>query len=311
MIEDNESVSSKSEGLKPLLFLIEDNQDLLYNLKLTLEFNGYEVISAENGADAIERLANLAPEKLPALIISDIMMPKMDGYELFKEVSKNPLWNLIPFIYLTAKNSPEDIRLGKMLGIDDYIVKPVQENDLLAIISGKLARSKKNNSINKKLNELLSPFNTQKKTVETYDKESIALLFVIWSDKTGPELQEYFPERLNLPNISIDELAFQLFNAISPIYGNLTITEAQSLHLNIENIKRQGYLFFDSIYDESVRGARRLYMLGVIAPKINYFKSLELKQILGQLSNQIKIGKNWDIKKNWEKVVTILLSPVI
>jgi len=311
MIKDDELVPNKGNGLKPLLFLIEDNQDLLYNLKLTLEINGYDVITAENGAEAIERLSNLEPEKLPALILSDIMMPKMDGYELFKEVSKNPLWNLIPFIYLTAKNSPEDIRLGKMLGIDDYIVKPVQEDDLLAVISGKLARAKKNNSINKKLNDLLSPINTQQHKLEPYNKESIALLLVVWSDKTGPELQEYFPENLNLPNLSIDELAFQLFNAISLIYGNLTITEAQSLHLNIENIKRQGYLFFDSIYDESVRGARRLYMLGVIAPKINYFKSLELKQILSQLSNQIKIGKNWDIKKNWEKVVTILLSPII
>ena len=284
---------------------------MLYNLKLTLEINGYDVITAENGAEAIERLSNLEPEKLPALLISDIMMPKMDGYELFKEVSKNPLWNLIPFIYLTAKNSPEDIRLGKMLGIDDYIVKPVQEDDLLAVISGKLARAKKNNSINKKLNDLLSPINTQQNKLEPYNKESIALLLVVWSDKTGPELQEYFPENLNLPNLSIDELAFQLFNAISPIYGNLTITEAQSLHLNIENIKRQGYLFFDSVYDESVRGARRLYMLGVIAPQINYFKSLELKQILGQISNQIKRSKNWDIKKNWEKIVSILLSPII
>jgi len=311
MIENDELVSNRSAGSKPIIFLIEDNQDLLYNIKIILELNGYEVITAENGVDAMNRLTNLAPEKLPALIISDIMMPKMDGYELFKEISKNPLWNLIPFIYLTAKNLPEDIRLGKMLGIDDYIVKPVKEEDLLASIAGKLARARKNNLINKKLNSILSPFSTQQEKLDTYNKESIALLFIVWNDKTGPELQSYFPENPNFPNISIDELAFQLFSAISSIYGNLPITEPQSLHLNLENIRRQGYLFFDSTNDKSARSAPRLYMWGVIAPEINYFKSLELKQILGQLSNQVKRKENWDIKKNWENVVNILLSPII
>ena len=311
MIEHEELGTSKNGRLKPLIFLIEDNQDLLYNLKLILELNSYEVITAENGIEALDRLATLAPEKLPTLIISDIMMPKMDGYEFFKEVSKNPLWNLIPFIYLTAKNLPEDIRLGKMLGIDDYIVKPVKEEDLLASIAGKLVRAKKSNSINKKLNSLLTPTNTQQNKLETSDEKSIALLFVVWSDKSGPELQNWFPENLNLSNLTIDDLAFQLFSVITPIYGNLPVTEPQSLHLNIENIKRQGYLFFDSSYDASARSARRLYMLGVIAPKINYFKSLELKQFLGQLSNQIKRSANWDIKKNWEKIVRIVMSPII
>lgn len=309
-IRKTEPVTNNT-GSKPVIFLVEDNQDLLYNLKLVLELNGYDVIIAENGVEALDRLATLASDKLPALIISDIMMPKMDGYEFFREVSKNPLWNLIPFIYLTAKNLPEDIRLGKMLGIDDYIVKPVKEEDLLAIIGGKLARAKKNNLINRKLNSLLSPSLTQQTKAESSDKRSIALLFAVWSDKSGPELQNCFPENLNLPNFSIDELTFQLFSSLSQIYGNLPITEPQSLHLNIENIKRQGYLFFDSIYDESVRHSQRLYMLGVIAPQINYFKSLELKRILSQLSNQIKRGANWDVKTNWEKIVRILMSPIV
>lgn len=311
MIKNDALVSSKNRVVKPIIFIIEDNQDLLYNLKLVLEINGYEVITAENGIEAMDRLANLAPEKLPALILSDIMMPKMDGYELFKEISKNPLWNLIPFIYLTAKNLPEDIRLGKMLGIDDYLVKPIKQEDLLASIAGKLIRARKNNLINKKLNSLLSPSRSHRDKPDAYTKESIALVFVVWSDKTGPELQNSFPETFNIPNISIDDLIFQLFSAISPIYGNIPIDEPQSMNLNLENINRQGILFFDSVPDTSARNARQLYMLGVIAPKINYFKSLELKQILGQLSNQIKRKEDWDIKKNWEKVVNILLSPII
>ena len=127
--------------LKPLLMVVDDNKDILFTLQLELETDGYKVITASNGKEALNKLSKL--DRIPDVIISDIMMPDVDGYKFFETVSSNPKLNRIPFLFLTAKSRPEDIRLGKMLGVDDYITKPFKKEDLLASISGKINRNKK------------------------------------------------------------------------------------------------------------------------------------------------------------------------
>ncbi|GAH06799.1 unnamed protein product, partial [marine sediment metagenome] len=104
---------------KPLLMVVDDNKDILFNLKILLEEKGYDVITSINGDKALKTLSTL--DAIPSVIISDIMMPNMNGYEFFAAVSTHSQWNHIPFLFLTAKSTPEDIRLGKMLGVDDYI----------------------------------------------------------------------------------------------------------------------------------------------------------------------------------------------
>ena len=121
---------------KDLILIVEDNESILFNLKLLLELNDYIVLSAKNGKEAIEVLQNSI--KIPNLIVSDILMPEMDGYELFKIISSNLNWNAIPFIFLSAKASPDEIRSGKLLGVDDYVTKPVDEELLLSLIENKI-----------------------------------------------------------------------------------------------------------------------------------------------------------------------------
>ena len=116
--------------MKPLVLVVDDNKDILFNLKLLLESNNYLVETAETGEDALKVLSDL--KNPPDIIISDIMMPKMDGYHFFETISENLKWNRIPFIFISALSTPEDIRLGKMLGVDDYLTKPFKEEDLLA-----------------------------------------------------------------------------------------------------------------------------------------------------------------------------------
>ena len=137
----------------PTILLIEDNPKILYNLKLLLEFNNYYPITATNGLEALERLKEL--EDPPDLILCDIMMPEMDGYEFYQKIVENPQWSLVPFIFLTAKASPEDVRLGKMLGADDYITKPFNEEDLLSSVTGKITRSKKAKLLSRQIEEKL------------------------------------------------------------------------------------------------------------------------------------------------------------
>jgi len=96
------------------------------------------VLTAANGVDGLDLLQSLP--KPPDLIISDIMMPRMNGYEFFDAVRKKNEWVDIPFVFLTAKGEKADIRLGKELGADDYVVKPMDPDDLLVIVRAKLKR---------------------------------------------------------------------------------------------------------------------------------------------------------------------------
>jgi len=295
--------------MKPLILLVEDNADLLYNLKLTLEFNQYEVASASDGINALDLLSGL--KAVPNVIVSDIMMPNMDGYNFFKEVSKNPKWSQIPFIFLTARTSSEDVRFGKMLGVDDYIVKPFKEEDLLAVVAGKITRAQKNQSINLKIGELLSNLKIDAKpSIKVEEKTMVFLLYVLWDDKHGPKLEMRYPQNVS-PPYSIDSVGFQLFNGVASIYGQSYIHKAQGILLDIENIKMQGYIFFNAIEDRAARGHEKPFMVGVIAPQINYLDSLRIKQIFSELTVKIKSKEPWEIKPYWERISEILVTPLV
>ncbi|GAB2776640.1 response regulator [Salinimicrobium soli] len=122
--------------MKKRILLIEDDTTLLQNTRELLELSGYEVFTAQNGEEGID----LALEKLPDLIISDIMMPKANGYEVYKALQKRNKTREIPFIFLSVKANPEDVRRGMNLGADDYITKPFREVDLLTAIASRLAK---------------------------------------------------------------------------------------------------------------------------------------------------------------------------
>jgi len=287
-----------------LILIVDDDVDILLNLHITLEFNDYEVISAKNGKEAIKILREL--NHLPDLIISDILMPEMNGYELFKSVSENPIWNRIPFIFISGQDTPEDVRFGKMLGIDDYITKPFREEDLLAIVAGKISRKKNVELINKKIEKLFSSLKVDASPSISEEKKSqILLLLMFWDDIYGPKLISHFPRNENFP-FQIEELGQQLFKGLTTLYGYEDITEAEGILLNIKNIGRDGFIFFDSYPDKTVRGEERRYMIGLVASKINYFESLKAKEIFIEISSKIKKKEDWDFEKFWEKLLKIL-----
>ncbi len=119
------------------ILIVDDQPDLLSNLSLTLEAGGYQVVTA---GDGIEAMAILQTHSVD-LILADIAMPRMNGYQLYEHVRENPQWLTIPFVFLTARTLDSDIRYGKELGVDDYLTKPIQPEDLLASVAGKLRRA--------------------------------------------------------------------------------------------------------------------------------------------------------------------------
>ena len=295
--------------MKPLIFLVEDNVDLLYNLNLLLKSNNYNPITARNGKEAIEILSNL--EKIPDVIISDIMMPEMDGYEFFKVISNEPRWNRIPFLFLSARTTPKDIRFGKLLGVDDYLTKPFDEKDLLAILSGRIERNKRINAINHKIDESFSIANLKMEIpIKPQQEFFICLFLAFWDDKFGPELNQYFPEENTFP-IPLDNIVNQLFIVATSIYGHDKITKAEGVLLEIKNLNTRGYLFFDSYPDKKERFGEKQYMIAVIAPSINYFHTLEIKKIFLDLSTKIKNKTKWNIEGYWKKIYDIMLLDTI
>lgn len=116
------------------ILVIEDNSLLRDNIVEILEFEGYDVKSAENGQVGID--AALAD--VPDLIISDINMPLVDGYGVLAALRKEETTKTVPFIFLTVKNSMQDMRSGMNLGANDYLTKPFDMTELLSAVSKRL-----------------------------------------------------------------------------------------------------------------------------------------------------------------------------
>lgn len=123
--------------MKHTILVIEDESTIRNDMAEILLFEGFDVLTAENGTEGIQ----LAIEKLPDLIVSDVMMPEMDGYEVLTALRENPLTRLIPVIFVTAMAEKEDIRTGMNRGADDYLVKPFTRQELLNAIQIRIQRA--------------------------------------------------------------------------------------------------------------------------------------------------------------------------
>jgi putative two-component system response regulator len=120
-----------------VILLVEDSDVLRQGLKSLLEQEGYDVVTGGNGKEALDQMEVVTPD----LILADILMPEMDGYELFEAVRSKPKWISIPFIFLTARRERKHILAGKRLGAEDYLLKPISPEDLLTAIRSRLGRS--------------------------------------------------------------------------------------------------------------------------------------------------------------------------
>ena len=118
------------------ILLIEDTTSLRRNIAQILTIEGYQVMCAADGATGLQMLR----ESKPDLILCDIMMPGMDGYEILAQVRADSATASLPFIFLTAKGGMPDLRTGMALGADDYLPKPVTSTDLVSAVRTRLQR---------------------------------------------------------------------------------------------------------------------------------------------------------------------------
>ena len=152
-------MTSKIEEIKrnQKILIVDDNKDILHLFKKILSTHGYNVISAENGHDALK----MAFEDPPDLILLDLALPKMDGFTVCKKLKESDETSMIPVIIITCKDTMKDKILGLQVGADDYITKPIYYVELLTRVESLL-----------KLREL------QKQLIEARKLETLAQIAV-------------------------------------------------------------------------------------------------------------------------------------
>jgi DNA-binding NarL/FixJ family response regulator len=133
------------------LLLIDDDPNLILLVKDYLEFRGYEVITAENGRDAIDILTRQQPD----MIICDVMMPEMDGYSFVESLRQDSRTNWIPVMFLSAKGQSQDRVKGLTKGADVYMIKPFEPEELVAQVESSLKQASRlmRHNIRSSLNE--------------------------------------------------------------------------------------------------------------------------------------------------------------
>ena len=121
------------------ILIVDDDLVLRSVLQKSLEQKGYQVISVDSGKSALVQFN----QDVPDIIISDVSMPEMNGYEFCRQLRSQPSGKLIPFIFLSAKNDLDDRIQGHTIGADSYLTKPFEMKELLANIEALIERSRR------------------------------------------------------------------------------------------------------------------------------------------------------------------------
>jgi len=180
------------------IVVIEDEKVLLKNIVRILSAEGYNSMGAENGQAGID----LVRSQLPDLVICDIMMPELDGYQVLEELQNTPQTALIPFVFLTAKTERSDVRQGIELGADDYLTKPFEADELIGAIE---ARFRKSERVKARLGELNDELGRLRQVLEAKDDlfeslseelrrpmSNINIALKMLSDRDTPETRERY-----------------------------------------------------------------------------------------------------------------------
>lgn len=117
------------------IMIVDDEPDILFTVGQMLEISGYEVIKAVNGDDCLKKLNEIRPD----LVLLDIMMPGMSGWDVAAKIKENPKWSDIPIVFVTAKGDAMSVGMGNMAA-EDYITKPFDIMDLKSRVEKVLSR---------------------------------------------------------------------------------------------------------------------------------------------------------------------------
>lgn len=199
------------------ILLVDDNPKFLEDV---LPFYGYEVKCAHNGVECLEILNS---DKLFDLVLLDIMMPKMDGWETLKNIRKTPICKDIPVIMLTAVNEDQKMVTGLKIGADDYIVKPFVLPNLLARIEAVLRRSRTIQNKSQKSNVTINQIN-QFNSLTRREKDVLLLV-------TQGESNKSIAEKLVLSEVTVKSHLCNIFKKLNVTNRTQAVLIAMQMNL--------------------------------------------------------------------------------
>ncbi len=177
-----------------LILLIEDEAALRKNIAEIIEHYGFRVMSASTGEEGIK----LAEEFIPDIIISDIMLPGIDGFEMFGRVKQLPQLKRTAFIFLTAKSTRSDARAGMNMGADDYLTKPFTKEELINSVRTRFEKLSKLNEHQLENNELIDATSNN---LSSLTKTEHKVLNEISEGRTTPQIaQKLFVSKKTIEN---------------------------------------------------------------------------------------------------------------
>ena len=272
-VEEKEDLETNSDGFS--ILVVEDNEELKAFLKSILSEN-YTVITASNGEEGLQH----AVDDLPDLIISDVMMPVMDGLEMIRQIKENNNICHIPIIVLSAKASLDDRIAGLEQGIDDYITKPFSATYLKTRVASLLRQRKALQELY--MNRLMEGKNTSSPDLLTPSQPQITP----YDEQFMKKVMAYMEEQMDNAELTIDEFAEQLMLSRTIFYRKLkSIVGLTPVDFIREiRIKRAVQLIDSDEYNFS----QVAYMTGFNDPK--YFSKC-FKKVIGITPSEYKERK--------------------
>jgi signal transduction histidine kinase/DNA-binding NarL/FixJ family response regulator/ligand-binding sensor domain-containing protein len=214
------------EDYKPSLLICEDNPVILSYLEVFLR-SGYEVLKARNGQEGFE----FAQQHLPDLIITDVVMPVMDGLELTEAIKKHPLTCHIPVVIISGKDQTDDIISGKSAGADAYLTKPFHFKELLLTLRNIQSLKKQWKD---KYNSILDYSHTSDNTSILPEEESDALSS---NNHFISELMAVFEQNYHLDSFDLNQMAKILLLSRTQLYRKITSFSTESPMTMLRNFR--------------------------------------------------------------------------
>lgn len=225
------------------ILVIDDDESINELIKVNLELVGYKVITA---LDGIKGYA-IAKQELPNLIILDVMMPEVDGYTVAKRIRENSSTKNIPIIMLTALNMLQDKVKGFNIGIDDYLVKPFEMEELLLRVRALL----------KRVNQIPESMATK----EIFTVGDITLLPETYSIKINDKIAKITPIEYEILNLLVQNYGNMVSSSkiLTEIWGYMPDDDVETIRVHIRHIRTklekisEGKKYIETIYGGGYR----------------------------------------------------------
>jgi CheY-like chemotaxis protein len=292
----------------PFILIVEDDENSARVLSNYLELNGFIVKIAQDGQQGLNILSK--SPFLPDVIISDIEMPVMDGYKFYMEVSKDRKWSKIPFFFLSGVFiDSDDVQFGKLLGVDDYFIKPIDNLKLLEDIKGKLEHNvdswENSDLLLSKLNKLWKDRN-----LDALQSEKVHFLYLYhttWSAKNGPVIKNNYP-KTEIHSLNLKNITTELCSMLTDIYKSKPDYKTSKLIFRFTMEQVDIYVLIDTggeSKEPTEESEKETHMISVIAPYFHYLQAERFKEVLSGIGSSIRGEENLEFKEYWNLLLDV------